>query len=126
MFRRLKREDRGVAAVEFALILPLMLTIYLGTAELSQGLITTRKSTNVADSLSNLAAEQAAGAPLTDAEIADVFAAATAIMSPISTKSLKTTVSSVVFYNPTGSMGLNAEPQWTITNNGETPRPCQI
>ena len=124
--RRLVRDDRGMAAVEFALILPLLLTIYLGGAELSQGLITTRKSTNVAVALSNLVAEQAAGATLTDTEIADVFAAATAIMSPYSTASLKMTVSSVVFYHPTGSTAFDAEPQWTITNNGGTPRPCQF
>ena len=63
-FGRLTRDDRGVAAVEFALILPLMLTLYLGCAELSQGLIATRKSTNVAIALSDLVAEQAAGAPI--------------------------------------------------------------
>ena len=128
LLRRLVRDHRGVAAVEFAIILPLMLTLYLGGVELSQGLITTRRSTNVAEALSNLVAEQPVCSAncLTDAGIADVFAAATAIMSPYSTASLKMTVSSVVFYNPAGSTAFNAEPQWTITNNGGTPRPCQI
>ena len=126
-FRRLMRDDRGVAAVEFAIILPLMLTLYLGSAELSQGLITTRKSTNVASALSDLVAEQAAGATLTDSEIADVFAAATAIMSPYSTTSLKMTVSSVEFVTDAkAATGFDAKIRWTITNNGGTPRPCQI
>jgi Flp pilus assembly protein TadG len=126
-FRRLRRDDRGVAAVEFAIILPLMLTMYLGSAELSQGLITTRKSTNVASALSDLVAEQSAGATLTDSEIADVFAAATAIMSPYSTATLQMTVSSVAFVTDAkAATGFDAEIIWTITNNGGTPRPCQI
>ena len=124
---RLIRDRHGVAAVEFAIILPLMLTLYLGGAELTQGLITTRKSTNVASALSDLVAEQAAGATLTDSEIADVFAAATAIMSPYSTTSLKMTVSSVEFVTDSNAAtGFDAKIRWTITNNGGTPRPCQI
>lgn len=124
--RRIAHDDRGVAAVEFALLLPLMLLIYLGTAEVSQALMATRKATDVAESLSDLVAEQEADAPLTDAEIADVFAAATAIMSPFPAVPLKMTVSSVTFSkSPKASTGFDAEPQWTITSNGGTPRPCQ-
>ena len=34
---RFARDRRGVSAVEFAMLLPLMLTLYLGTVEISQG-----------------------------------------------------------------------------------------
>ena len=127
VFKRLAHDARGVAAVEFAIILPLMLTLYLGCAELTQGLVSTRKSTNVASALSDLVAAQAAGANLTDSQIADVFAAATAIMSPYSTTSLKMSVSSVEFVTHSGtSTGFDAKIRWTIISNGGTPRPCQI
>lgn len=126
-FSRLMHDNRGVAAVEFAIILPLMLTMYLGTAELSQGLISSRKSTTVSSSLSDLVAEQSAGANLTDTQIADIFAAATAIMSPYSTSSLKMTVSSVEFVtNAKTATGFDAKIRWSITNNGGIKRPCQI
>jgi Flp pilus assembly protein TadG len=126
-FRRIMGDEHGVAAVEFAIILPLMLTLYLGCAELNQGLTATRKSTNVASALSDLVGVQSAGAPLTDSQIADVFAAATAIMSPYSTTSLKMTVSSVEFVTHSGTAtGFDAKIRWTITSNGGTPRPCQI
>ena len=39
------RDKRAVAAVEFALILPFMLLLYLGTAELTYGLMANRKMT---------------------------------------------------------------------------------
>ena len=38
-------DERGVSAIEFAMMLPLMLTLYLGAVELSQGVGAERKVT---------------------------------------------------------------------------------
>ena len=43
--RRLASDQRGVSAVEFAMLLPLMLTLYLGGVEVSQGISIDRKVT---------------------------------------------------------------------------------
>jgi Flp pilus assembly protein TadG len=124
---RFKRDIRGIAAVEFALLLPLMLTIYLGCAELTQGLEATRKSTMVASALSDLVAEQSSGAALTDSQVTDVFSAASAIVSPFQTNTLKMTISSVEFITDgKAATGFDAKIRWTITSNGGTARPCQI
>ncbi|MDH7796819.1 MULTISPECIES: TadE/TadG family type IV pilus assembly protein [unclassified Beijerinckia] len=125
--RRLRHDKRGVAAVEFALILPLMLLLYLGTAELTQGIMASRKSTLVARALSDLVAQLAAGSNMTDTETTNVFNAATAIMSPFPTTTLKMAVASVEFVaNSAKPNGYDAKPRWTITRNGGTARPCAI
>ncbi len=55
--RRLLRDERGVSAVEFAMLLPLMITLYLGGVEVSQGIAVDRKVTLVARSLGDLVAQ---------------------------------------------------------------------
>ena len=44
----LVRDCRGIAAVEFAVIVPLMLTMFFGTLEFSSGVAVDRKMTLVA------------------------------------------------------------------------------
>ena len=46
--RRLLRDKRGISAVEFAMLLPLMVTLYLGGVEVSQAVAIDRKVTLVA------------------------------------------------------------------------------
>jgi len=53
--RRLARDERGVSAVEFAMLLPLMLTLYLGAVEISQGIAADRKVTLVSRTVADLA-----------------------------------------------------------------------
>ena len=55
--RRLLRDKRGVSAVEFAMLLPLMVTLYLGGVEVSQAVAIDRKVTLVARSLGDLVAQ---------------------------------------------------------------------
>jgi len=125
--RRLCADRRGVAAVEFALILPLMLLLYLGTSELTQGVMASRKATLVARALSDLTGQLAAGSTMTDAEATNIFNAATAVMSPFSTSSLKMTITSVEFVaNSAATNKYDAKPRWTIVRNNATPRACAI
>jgi Flp pilus assembly protein TadG len=78
------RAREGVAAVEFAVIFPFMLLLYLGATEITQTVMASRKATLVARSISDLVAQQPT--PTINAtDIANIFTAGTAIMSPFRT-----------------------------------------
>ena len=55
--RRLIGDERGVSAVEFAMLLPLMLTLYLGAVEVSQGIGADRKVTLTARTIADLVSQ---------------------------------------------------------------------
>lgn len=92
-FRRFVRAERGVAAVEFALILPIMLAVYVGCTEAGGLLITDRKVQSVAGALGDLVARS--NKNLTSTDLEDYFLAATSIMSPYTVNDLMQTVTAV-------------------------------
>ena len=82
----------GVSAVEFALIAPFMVTLYLGGVQLSLALTADRKLTSAANAVGDLVAQDDF---VTDGELDDIFAAADAIMTPYAIDPLAMRVSSV-------------------------------
>ena len=106
----LVRDQRGVSAVEFAMLLPLMLTLYLGAVEISQGIGADRKVTLTARTTADLAS-QASG--LSSSDMTNSLNAASAVMAPYSTTNLKVTVSQV-------SIDANSKAtiSWSATLNG--------
>ena len=89
--RAMLAQERAFAAVEFALMLPLVLVIYLGLAELALGQRASQKLDLVAHTLSDLAAQQLTGgsnsgqAGMDETTIQAIFSAATTLMSPLPT-----------------------------------------
>jgi Flp pilus assembly protein TadG len=126
-----RRDQRGIAAVEFALVLPFMLTLYLGIVELSKGYMASQRMTLVARALADLTAQQqqlqAGGTTnITDSIMSNIFGASSAIMAPYSTTKLTMTVSQVLLSNKSDGTCCQAKTDWTIANNGGTARPCQL
>jgi Flp pilus assembly protein TadG len=89
---RFAGERRGVSAVEFAMLLPVMMTLYLGSVEGSQGIATQRKVTLIAHALADLASQYT---DITNADMANILAAGSAIIVPYSATSLQEVVSEV-------------------------------
>jgi Flp pilus assembly protein TadG len=77
--RRLVHDERGVSAIEFALLLPFMLTLYLGGVQLSQGIDIDRKVTLAARTVADLTSQSA---NINSAGAMTVLDAATQVMSP--------------------------------------------
>jgi Flp pilus assembly protein TadG len=72
---------RGNSAVEFAMIVPLMLVMFFGTIEFSSGVAVDRKATLIARTLSDLTS-QSPNQQLTDLYLQNVFTSAIAILQP--------------------------------------------
>jgi Flp pilus assembly protein TadG len=92
-FAKLGSNESGMAAVEFAMLLPLMVTLYLGGVEISQAVSIDRKISLVARSVADLVAQDTV---VMNAEMTDILNAGTAVAAPFSATPLKIIVSSVV------------------------------
>jgi Flp pilus assembly protein TadG len=89
----LAKDERGVSAVEFAMLLPLMLTLYLGAVEVSQGIAADRKVTLTARTVADLVSQ--AQQKVDNSYMTNSLNAATAVMAPYPSSNLKVVVSSV-------------------------------
>ena len=85
---------RGNAAVEFAVIVPVMLVMFFGTVELSSGVAVDRKTTLVARTMSDLTS-QSKDQPLTDGYMLNVFTSAIAILQPYTAVPATATISEI-------------------------------
>ncbi len=91
-FGRLAKDERGVSAVEFAMLLPLMVSLYLGAVEVSQGIGADRKVTLTARTIADLVAQTTS---INNADMTNSLNAASAVVAPFSTANLKVVVSSI-------------------------------
>ncbi len=144
--RRLGRDTAGIAAVEFALILPMMLVLYFGCAVLAQGLEAGRKTQLLSRALADLTSQVTTGTYsdgncaanpnatpdpssvpcVTDSDLMGIFGASTAVLYPFKGATTMT-ISEVVFDNKLGSNTCcEAKLVWSAASGtGATPRACQ-
>jgi Flp pilus assembly protein TadG len=106
----LARDERGVSAVEFAMLLPLMLTLYLGAVEISQGIGADRKVTLTARTVADLTSQ---ASKLATSDMTNSLNAATAVIAPYSDANLAVTVSQVKI-----DANSKATIDWSVTKNG--------
>ncbi|MGH6770883.1 MAG: TadE/TadG family type IV pilus assembly protein [Xanthobacteraceae bacterium] len=109
-FSSFKRDQRGVSAVEFAMLLPLMITLYLGTVEISQGVAINRKVTLTTRTVADLASQVSS---INSADMSNLLKASAAVIAPFDTNQLKVTVSQVKI-----DANGNATIDWSETLNG--------
>jgi Flp pilus assembly protein TadG len=107
---RLREDTSGVSAVEFALLLPVMVTLYLGSVEVSTGIAADRKVALTAHTLADLSSQYT---DITNADMSNILNATSAIMAPYSTANLQAVVS---------ELSINAQGQasvvWSDALNG--------
>jgi Flp pilus assembly protein TadG len=86
------KDIRALGALEFALMVPVMLILWTGTVELAQFHLASRKVTIAAQSAADLISQEVT---LTEAKLNDIVQAVTAIMDPFPVEGLGITFVSV-------------------------------
>lgn len=110
--RDLLGDIRGIAATEFAIVVPVMLLLFFGTDEFASGISVDRKVTLMARTLSDLTSQNT---KVTDAQLTNFFNASAAIMTPYSSSPVRSTITQL-YVDPAT---LAARVQWS---KGSSPR----
>lgn len=90
---RYRKAKSGLAAVEFALIAPVLVVLFLGSVTLSNALIAREKVASVASSAADLVAQST---QISNSGMSDIFAALNALIFPYSTSNAKIVIASIV------------------------------
>jgi Flp pilus assembly protein TadG len=108
-------ESNAVAAIEFAMVLPFMLLLYVGGIELANGMAINVKVTAAAHSVADMISQNT---QISTAQLQNILTASTAILAPYPTtvngNSLVTVTVSEVSTDSNG----NATVQWSKSYNG--------
>ncbi|CAM5773744.1 TadE/TadG family type IV pilus assembly protein [Bosea minatitlanensis] len=92
-WKRLRSDERGVAAIEFAFVLPVMLLVLCGMANTVYGVMAARKVRLLTSTLADLTARAQSVSP---SDVTDIFGAAEAVLMPYDATKAAMVITSVV------------------------------
>ena len=118
IFKRFRRGEKGLAAVEFALILPVLVTMLFGMGELSLAVFCRTDITQIASTVADLVAQESTVA---SSDLSNVYNAANTILYPyypnLSTSKPTIRITSVNFDTTTNSTTVG-KVAWTCSQAG--------
>jgi Flp pilus assembly protein TadG len=131
---RFFNDARGIAATEFAMIVPIMLAMFFGTVEVSSGVAVDRKVTLGARTLADLISQSAPDpqvqdatyAPINDTNLQNFFTSAIAITKPYDLPPARLQLSEIyvdshmvatIKWSKAGIFATNSDTQATLTSS---------
>lgn len=113
MTRRLLRDRKGFAAVEFAMVVPIMLMLYIGSVEVCEGLSLQQRVTSIARDTADLAAQVTS---VTPADLTDIMRISDSLLGGYDPTRLKVTLVSIL-------ADAQGDPyvQWSVARDGSIP-----
>ena len=106
-------DTRGVVAIEFALVAPLMAAMFVGAVEMSQAITVDRRVTQIAGSTADLVAR--ADKTIAQSEISDIMRVGSYILKPYSATPIRITLRNVTSSPANASQ---TKQSWTCSYNG--------
>jgi Flp pilus assembly protein TadG len=114
-----RRCERGAAAIEFALSAPLLIVFHLGMVEVVQALEAGRRIGHIAEALGDLTAQQQA---VSSADITDIMAAGSLLLTPFSANQLGERISSFTAdANGVVKQDWSVSQNWTLSDAPSVP-----
>jgi Flp pilus assembly protein TadG len=114
---RFMRDGSGIAATEFAVIVPIMLVLFFGVVEITNGISAYRDVSITAHTISDLTSQSKS---VQDSDLTNFFSASTGIMYPYVTNTndpnLKQSVAELWI-----NSNKQARVQWAKNSDGSTP-----
>ena len=92
LLRRFARDPKGVSAVEFAIVLPFMVALYLGSIELGNGMAAKFKATLAVRTVTDLASQYVS---IDTSTMSLILNAASTVMTPFPTAGMAITLSEI-------------------------------
>lgn len=111
-----RRESRGVAAVEFAFIAPILILLFVGTIELSSGVSVNRKLSRLSSTLSDLVTQSQS---LTSNDITNIMKASSKVMYPY-TDQVKIVLTGIEIANGTAKVAWSKSQNTAALTAGAT------
>jgi len=116
--KKFKKQCEGIAAIEFALLLPVMILVFFGMVEGSDALTVSRRLSNATNSIADLIGREP---QISKGEVDDVMIGITRILEPTDTSSLVVNLVSVEV-DPSDPNKLIVH--WSRANNKTVPYPA--
>lgn len=118
LLRRLAGDRRGVSAVEFALLAPIMIAFYFGLAEFCQGYMAQKRMGHASAMVADLVSQTDL---VTPSQVDDMFEIGGLIMKPYSAAPLKLRISQVTRDNRgVAKVSWSRGKGWTARTTGST------
>jgi Flp pilus assembly protein TadG len=93
ILKKAHRAQSGMAAVEFAMVLPAMLALVFGSIEVTNALVCKGEVTNTASTAADLIAQET---KVTDADLNNVYASLNALLYPYPTSGTQVRITSII------------------------------
>jgi Flp pilus assembly protein TadG len=113
--RQFSAARKGVAALEFAILLPMMVFLLLGSVDLIDALETNRRAENVAASLADVVARDT---EISNSEVTGLWSAVSVLTYPGSDTPMSERITSILV----NAAGTTATTVWSEGHNGMSPR----
>lgn len=117
-YQRFRKDQQGLASVEFAFVAPLLIATYFGCVEVSRAYITKNKVETISETVADLVAQ---GTAIDKAQLTDIFSISSKMLTTSEEAKFNIAVTAIRTLPAPGG-GSTTTVQWSESKTGENTR----